>query len=144
MTPLTPPERKKPRLSGEHEELYEDEDEDDDDDDACTDEDLENLQASQFREKQRKKECRKGKPADNGIIQSVTCENFMCHGLLKVPIGPLINFVIGHNGSGKSAVLTALTICLGGKASSTNRAGNLKAFIKEGQEYVHVPMRRLC
>lgn len=51
-------------------------------------------------------------------------------------MGPLINFIIGHNGSGKSAVLTAITICLGGKASSTNRAGSLKSFIKEGQEYV--------
>ena len=61
----------------------------------------------------------------------------MCHAYLEVAVGPLINFVIGHNGSGKSAVLTAITICLGGKASSTNRAGNLKAFIKEGQEYVH-------
>jgi len=144
LIPLTPHQRKKPRLSDEHEDLYDDEDDDDDDDDASTDEDLENLQASQFREKQRKRERRKGKPADNGIIESVTCENFMCHAFLKVPIGPLINFVIGHNGSGKSAVLTALTICLGGKASSTNRAGNLKAFIKEGQECVHVPMRRSC
>ena len=65
----------------------------------------------------------------------------MCHAFLKVTIGPLINFVIGQNGSGKSAVLTALTICLGGKASSTNRAGNLKAFIKEGKEYVEMYRR---
>ena len=64
----------------------------------------------------------------------------MCHGYLQVDVGPLINFVIGHNGSGKSAVLTALTICLGGKASSTNRAGSLKAFIKEGQEYMLIAL----
>lgn len=38
------------------------------------------------------------------------------------------------NGSGKSAVLTAITICLGGKATATNRGGSLKAFIKEGEE----------
>ena len=59
----------------------------------------------------------------------------MCHSFLHVELGPLINFIVGHNGSGKSAVLTALTISLGGKASSTNRAGKLKSFIKEGQEY---------
>ena len=74
--------------------------------------------------------------ADNGIIESVICTNFMCHAYLEISLGPLINFIIGHNGSGKSAVLTALTICLGGKASSTNRGQSLKSFIKEGQEYV--------
>jgi ATPase subunit of ABC transporter with duplicated ATPase domains len=73
-------------------------------------------------------------PEENGIIESVTCINFMCHTRLEVSLGPLINFIIGHNGSGKSAVLTALTICLGGKASSTNRGQSLKDFIKEGQE----------
>ena len=38
------------------------------------------------------------------------------------------------NGSGKSAVLTAITICLGGKATATNRGQSLKSFIKEGEE----------
>lgn len=73
-------------------------------------------------------------PAENGIIESVTCRNFMCHEYLEVPLGPLINFIIGHNGSGKSAILTAITICLGGKATTTNRGQSLKSFIKEGQE----------
>lgn len=40
----------------------------------------------------------------------------------------------GSNGSGKSAVLTAITICLGGKATATNRGQSLKSFIKEGEE----------
>ncbi|KAI9697857.1 MAG: Structural maintenance of chromosomes protein 6 [Bogoriella megaspora] len=73
-------------------------------------------------------------PAQNGIIERVSCTNFMCHENLTVPMGPLINFIIGHNGSGKSAVLTALTICLGGKATSTNRGQSLKSFIKEGKD----------
>lgn len=72
--------------------------------------------------------------AENGIIESVTCTNFMCHSFLEIELGPLINFIIGHNGSGKSAVLTALTVCLGGKAAATNRGGSLKSFIKEGKE----------
>lgn len=57
----------------------------------------------------------------------------MCHESLHVDLGPHLNFIVGENGSGKSAILTAITICLGGKASSTNRGGSLKAFIKEGQ-----------
>lgn len=73
--------------------------------------------------------------SDSGIIESITCVNFMCHEKLHVELGPLINFVVGENGSGKSAVLTALTLCLGGKASDTNRGGSMKSFIKEGRDH---------
>ncbi|KAH8661386.1 hypothetical protein BGZ60DRAFT_491271 [Tricladium varicosporioides] len=72
--------------------------------------------------------------ADNAIIQEITCYNFMCHTHLNVKLGPLINFVVGMNGSGKSAVLTAITLCLGGKASSTNRGSSLKSLIKSGAD----------
>ncbi|KAF1843906.1 dna repair protein-like protein rad18 [Cucurbitaria berberidis CBS 394.84] len=78
---------------------------------------------------------------DSGIIEEIQCINFMCHEHLTVTLGPLINFIIGHNGSGKSAVLTALTICLGGKATATNRAQNLKSLIKEGREHATVTVR---
>ncbi|KAK9339873.1 hypothetical protein LIPSTDRAFT_104249 [Lipomyces starkeyi NRRL Y-11557] len=70
--------------------------------------------------------------ATAGIINSVELVNFMCHKFLKIDFGPQINFVIGHNGSGKSAILTAITVCLGAKASVTNRASSLKSLIKEG------------
>lgn len=72
--------------------------------------------------------------ADNGILESITCINFMCHTRLHCELGPLLNFIVGENGSGKSAILTAITLCLGGKASSTNRGGSLKSFVKEGTE----------
>lgn len=72
--------------------------------------------------------------AENGIIEEVTCINFMCHERLHVVLGPLINFVVGVNGSGKSAVLTAVTLCLGGKASATNRGASMKSLIKEGRD----------
>ncbi|KAF2444443.1 dna repair protein-like protein rad18 [Karstenula rhodostoma CBS 690.94] len=74
-------------------------------------------------------------PADSGVIEEIGCTNFMCHEQLTVKLGPLINFIIGHNGSGKSAVLTALTLCLGGKATATNRGQNLKSFIKAGKDW---------
>ena len=93
-------------------------------------------QATQFTTQQRAKGQTNNEAADNGIIEMVTCTNFMCHEFLEVPLGPLINFIIGHNGSGKSAILTAITICLGGKATTTNRGQSLKSFIKEGQEWV--------
>ncbi|KAI1932548.1 Structural maintenance of chromosomes protein 6 [Ophidiomyces ophidiicola] len=74
-------------------------------------------------------------PVENGIIERIDCYNFMCHKHLSLELGPLINFIVGKNGSGKSAVLTALALCLGGKASATNRGQSLKNFIKEGNEY---------
>ena len=104
--------------------------------DSSTDEESENRQFTQWGENQQRKQRGDNQAADNGIIESVTCTNFMCHTFLEVTLGPLINFIVGHNGSGKSAVLTAIMLCLGGKATSTNRAGNLKGFIKEGQEYL--------
>ncbi|KAI1105394.1 P-loop containing nucleoside triphosphate hydrolase protein [Jackrogersella minutella] len=71
----------------------------------------------------------------NAIIETITCYNFMCHTRLRVELGPLLNFIVGENGSGKSAILTAVTLCLGGKASATNRGGSLRSFVKEGEEH---------
>jgi structural maintenance of chromosomes protein 6 len=65
----------------------------------------------------------------------IRLSNKQCHKRLEINFGDKINFVIGHNGSGKSAILTALTICLGGKANATNRATSLKSLIKEGERY---------
>lgn len=79
--------------------------------------------------------------ADNGIIEEVIMTNFMCHEKLHVTLGPLINFIIGENGSGKSAILTAITICLGGKASSTNRGASLKSFIKGDREQANLEIK---
>ncbi|KAI9305478.1 P-loop containing nucleoside triphosphate hydrolase protein [Cunninghamella echinulata] len=70
--------------------------------------------------------------SESGTIANIEVVNFMCHKYLKMAFGPKINFVIGHNGSGKSAILTALTVALGAKANSTNRGKNLSALIREG------------
>ncbi|KAM5164061.1 structural maintenance of chromosomes protein 6 [Mantella aurantiaca] len=72
--------------------------------------------------------------AEVGIIENISLKNFMCHSLLgPFRFGPNVNFVVGNNGSGKSAVLTALIVGLGGKAATTNRGSSVKGFVKEGQ-----------
>ncbi|KAJ3163667.1 Structural maintenance of chromosomes protein 6 [Geranomyces michiganensis] len=68
----------------------------------------------------------------SGSIAHVELVNFMCHKYLSVPLGDKINFIVGHNGSGKSAILTGLAVCLGGRANVTNRAANLKEFLRTG------------
>lgn len=69
-----------------------------------------------------------------GIIESIQLKNFMCHSNLgPFQFGSNLNFVIGTNGSGKSSVLTALIVGLGGKATATNRGSSLKMFIQKGE-----------
>jgi len=73
-----------------------------------------------------------------GALLKIHLENFMCHTHLQVDFKPNINFIVGENGSGKSAILTALTVCFGENAKKTNRASSLKEFIKHGQTYALV------
>ncbi|XP_058469995.1 structural maintenance of chromosomes protein 6-like isoform X1 [Solea solea] len=76
---------------------------------------------------------------DAGIVESITLKNFMCHTLLgPFAFGSNVNFVVGNNGSGKSAVLTALIVALGGNAQATNRGSSLKGFVKEGESSADV------
>ncbi|KAF8940184.1 P-loop containing nucleoside triphosphate hydrolase protein [Dissophora ornata] len=84
---------------------------------------------------------RHGMIAEMGVIEVIEMFDFMCHRHLKVPFGPKINFIIGHNGSGKSAILTAIMVCLGGKANATNRAQSLKALIREGAAQTEVKLQ---
>ncbi|KAL2917151.1 Structural maintenance of chromosomes protein 6 [Polyrhizophydium stewartii] len=76
-----------------------------------------------------------------GSIERVELWNFMCHEKLRVDLGPKINFIVGHNGSGKSAVLTALTVALGGKAAFTNRGNKVSELIKEGTDESIISVR---
>ncbi|KAF9420263.1 hypothetical protein HW555_003484 [Spodoptera exigua] len=68
----------------------------------------------------------------DGSIVSVHVRNFFCHDNLEVNLNKNVTFIVGRNGSGKSAILTALVVGLGGRASDTNRGRNLRSFIKKG------------
>eukprot|EP00571_Detonula_confervacea_P004793 CAMPEP_0172314882 /NCGR_PEP_ID=MMETSP1058-20130122/23427_1 /TAXON_ID=83371 /ORGANISM="Detonula confervacea, Strain CCMP 353" /LENGTH=501 /DNA_ID=CAMNT_0013028833 /DNA_START=11 /DNA_END=1513 /DNA_ORIENTATION=- len=71
-----------------------------------------------------------GKPAEAGIIYEVHVENFMCHRKLSVKLCRNVNIIHGQNGSGKSAILTAIKLCLGSK-HSRRRSRNLKDLIRK-------------
>lgn len=111
------------------------------DDLTMDDAELELRQTQLIQEKYAQVEEDSNIPADHGILERVECYNFMCHDHFQVELGPLINFIVGKNGSGKSAILTGITLCLGGKASATNRGQSLKDFIKEGRENASIVVR---
>ncbi|KAL7001724.1 Structural maintenance of chromosomes protein 6A [Sarracenia purpurea var. burkii] len=73
-----------------------------------------------------------------GIISKIRLENFMCHSNLEIEFGDWVNFITGRNGSGKSAILTALCVAFGCRAKGTQRAATLKDFIKTGCSYAVV------
>ncbi|GMM29849.1 DNA repair protein [Martiniozyma asiatica (nom. inval.)] len=72
-------------------------------------------------------------PSQSGIIEKLELVNFMCHDSFKLSFGPQVNFIIGRNGSGKSAILTGISVALGAKATDTDRGNSLKNLIKHGK-----------
>ncbi|XP_075083843.1 structural maintenance of chromosomes protein 6B [Nicotiana tabacum] len=83
------------------------------------------------------------KRLEAGIISKIRLENFMCHSNLEIDFGDSVNFITGQNGSGKSAILTALCVAFGSRARGTQRANTLKDFIKTGCSHalVHVEIK---
>lgn len=69
-----------------------------------------------------------------GHIQSIYVENFMCHRKFSIDLRPGLNFIVGKNGSGKSAVAAAIQLCLGGTARNTGRGSSTRSMVREGSE----------
>jgi len=97
-----------------------------DDEDEDHEEDITDGTPSKF-----KRVNKPGRPAEAGIISEVYVENFMCHRKLTVKLCRNVNFISGQNGSGKSAILASIQICLGAGAKRTHRAKNLKELIRK-------------
>jgi chromosome segregation ATPase len=60
-------------------------------------------------------------------------KNFMCHEVFDYFPTRKVNFLTGVNGSGKSAVMSALIFGLGGGSKITNRGSANKNLIRTGQ-----------
>lgn len=73
-----------------------------------------------------------------GSIKSIELINFMCHSNFLIELGQRVNFVIGRNGSGKSAILSAIMLVLSAKSSSTARGSNVTKFIKTGESKARI------
>ncbi|KAK8757950.1 hypothetical protein V5799_004418, partial [Amblyomma americanum] len=76
-----------------------------------------------------------------GVIQSLHLKNFMCHSKLDLKLSENTNFIIGRNGSGKSAILASIIIGLGGRATASSRGRNVKNIIQEGKRSAEVTLK---
>jgi len=64
----------------------------------------------------------------------VTMHNFMCHKHLKIQFGKFVTFIVGRNGSGKSAVCLALQLLM-------DKTVSLLRTTKQGRKFRQVKRR---
>lgn len=69
----------------------------------------------------------------SGKINKIILKNFMCHSNLVIEFNKSVTFLVGNNGSGKSAILTALIVGLGSKSSATGRCTSITSLVKRGE-----------
>ncbi|KAG7176573.1 structural maintenance of chromosomes protein 5-like [Homarus americanus] len=68
-----------------------------------------------------------------GNICRIYVKDFLTFDEIEVRPNPHLNFIIGPNGTGKSTILCAICICLGGKPSITGRGKEVSDYVKHGK-----------
>uniref|UniRef100_A0A1B0CS84 Structural maintenance of chromosomes protein 5 n=1 Tax=Lutzomyia longipalpis TaxID=7200 RepID=A0A1B0CS84_LUTLO len=71
---------------------------------------------------------------DRGKICSVTVNNFITYDSVKMYCGPYLNVIIGPNGTGKSTLVAAIVIGMGGTCSTLSRGKTIVDYIKNGKK----------
>jgi structural maintenance of chromosomes protein 6 len=79
--------------------------------------------------------------ASAGVLASVKLFRFMSHESFEYPLGRNVNIINGPNGSGKSAIVAAVQIGLGARASTTERAASLADHIMHGKDNAVIEIR---
>lgn len=69
-----------------------------------------------------------------GSLVRIKLRNFVTYDAVEFWTGPHLNIVIGPNGTGKSSIVCALCLGLGGRTSLLGRAREIGEFIKHGEE----------
>ncbi|KAL9853747.1 structural maintenance of chromosomes protein 5-like [Geothlypis trichas] len=67
-----------------------------------------------------------------GSIVRISMENFLTYTACEVHPGPNLNLVVGANGTGKSSIVCAICLGLGGKPAFFGRADKVGLFVKQG------------
>ncbi|CDS10359.1 hypothetical protein LRAMOSA03035 [Lichtheimia ramosa] len=78
-------------------------------------------------------------PADEdgyvqGSIVKIKLRNFVTYDYCEFSPGPQLNMIIGPNGTGKSTIVCAIALGLGGTPALLGRAKNIAEFVKTGED----------
>ncbi|XP_067615843.1 structural maintenance of chromosomes protein 5 isoform X2 [Eurosta solidaginis] len=71
--------------------------------------------------------------AVKGKIRSVYCKNFVTYGECTFYPTEYLNVIIGPNGTGKSTLVSAIVLGLGGKPELLSRSSSLGDYVKNGR-----------
>lgn len=77
-----------------------------------------------------------------GSIKKLELTNFMTHAYVELRPSSAVNFVLGANGSGKSSLVCALCLGLGGDVRDMERGKELKAYVMTGKTEATIKVRR--
>ncbi|CAO3590457.1 unnamed protein product [Absidia cylindrospora] len=69
-----------------------------------------------------------------GSIVKIVLRNFVTYDYCEFTPGPQLNMIIGPNGTGKSTIVCAVALGLGGSPLLLGRARNISDFVKTGEE----------
>mmetsp|Transcript_41702 Transcript_41702/g.120457 ORF Transcript_41702/g.120457 Transcript_41702/m.120457 type:complete len:1122 (+) Transcript_41702:155-3520(+) len=70
----------------------------------------------------------------HGSIRRVKLRNFLTYFDAEVRPGPRLNMVVGPNGTGKSTILCAMCLGLGGEPRLLGRASEIETFVANGED----------
>ncbi|XP_014666675.1 PREDICTED: structural maintenance of chromosomes protein 5-like [Priapulus caudatus] len=83
------------------------------------------------------------KNGDKGSIARIKLKNFLTYDSVEFNPGAHLNVIIGPNGTGKSSIVCAICLGLGGKTQYMGRATEVGDFIKHGCDYSEIEIE-LC
>ncbi|XP_034178803.2 structural maintenance of chromosomes 5 [Osmia lignaria lignaria] len=75
---------------------------------------------------------------NKGIISYMYLENFVTYNSVSLKPGRNLNVIIGPNGTGKSTIVCAIVLGLGGKPTTIGRATHVAEYVKAGCEQAKI------
>ncbi|KAI8074862.1 hypothetical protein BC940DRAFT_362946 [Gongronella butleri] len=81
----------------------------------------------------------------DGSIVRMVLKNFVTYEYCEFSPGPQLNMIIGPNGTGKSTIVCAIALGLGGKSDLLGRSKDPKDFIRTGTDEasIHIELKRV-
>lgn len=81
--------------------------------------------------------------AKAGVIEEVVVQNIACHDNKRFVLHPNGNVIIGRNGSGKTALLSAIMLAFGARGAAARRNVNIANHVKHGKKWALVRVKLL-